>query len=201
MRISLRLFITAASALAACLLTIPAYAQGGGTSVVVLDVGKVFKGHAGFENSLQVMKSEVEAFEGVLRKERERIQSMVSELKTYKSGSPEYNGLEAKVAQATSDLQVKTGLKRKEFVQKEAKLYFNTYAEITNAVERFCQQYNVHLVLRFNSEEITAEDPKKILAGVNASIVYHKNRDITNAILDMVNPKTAAGPAIPGQQR
>ena len=189
MRISLLCATIVAGMLLVNASAVPTFAQGTtGTSVVVLDVGKVFKEHTRFNQALDVMKEDVSKFEKYLQDQRTVIQQMVEELKRkYKPGSPEYNAREAEIAKKTSDLQVDTGLKRKEFMQKEAKLYYNTYTDVTNAVEKFAIKYNIQLVLRFNSEEIKQDDPKTIIAGVNASVVYHNNRDITKAIIAEVN--------------
>ncbi len=179
------------AAIVACLCLLigvtEARAQSAGTNVVVLDVGRVFKEHKRFEQALNVMKKDVEAFEQYLRQRRTDLQKMAEELRTYKSGTPEYNQLEERIAKQTSDLQVETQLKRKEFMQREAKLYYNTYTEVTNVVSKFADRYGIQLVLRFNSEEIKPDDRASVLAGVNANVIFHKNRDITNAIIDEVN--------------
>lgn len=164
-----------------------ASAQSGGTNVAILDVGKVFKEHARFTQSMDIMKEDVKKFEGYLREENAKMKKMVDQLKEYAKTSNEYNDLEAKIAKRTSDLQVETQLKRREFMQREAKLYFNTYTELTNAVQQFAEKYGVQLVLRFSSEPIKEDDAKSILQGVNATVVYHSKRDITNLIVEKLN--------------
>lgn len=189
MRTSLRVATVLASTVIVCAGTLSAFAQSGasGTSVVVLDVAKVFKEHIRFKQQMDVIKKDVEKFEGKLRDDRARLQQMAEELRTYKSGSPEYKNLEAKMAKMTSDLQVETQLKRKEFMEREARLYYNTYTEVTRAVEAFAKQYGIQLVLKFNSEPIKPDDRNSVLAGVNATIVYQDHRDITARIVTELN--------------
>lgn len=204
MRISLRLATIVACMFTVCSSSISAYAQG--TSVAVLDVGLVFKKHVRFEQAMEVMKSDVTKFENYLRDERAKVQEMVEGLQGYKNGTKEYNDLEARIAKITSNLQVETKLKQKEFMQREAKLYFNTYEEMQQAVNAFATKYNVELVLRFNSEDIQQDNPQTILQGVNASVVYHRKRDITNPIIEMMNSGSGTtigrepGPQIPVKQ-
>ena len=207
MRISLLCATLVAGMLLANTSAVPVLAQGTtGTNVVVLDVGKVFKEHNRFNQALEVMKGDVSKFEKYLQDQRAVIQKMVDELKQkYKPGTPEYNAREAEIAKKTSDIQVDTGLKRKEFMQKEAKLYYNTYTDVTNAVKKFAVKYNIELVLRFNGDEIKQDDPKTIIAGVNSSVVYQNKRDITAAIIAEVNRggrqainNGGGGPQIPG---
>ncbi len=207
MSITLRLAAIVACLFAVCSFSHSAHAQGSGTSVAVLDVGKVFKDCLRFAQAMEVMKDDVTKFENYLRDERTKVQEMVDGLKGFNNGSKEYNELEARIAKITSNLQVETKLKQKEFMQREAKLYFNTYTEMTKVVTDFATEYQIDLVLRFSSEEIQQDNPQTILQGVNASIVYHRNRDITRKIIEIMNRGSAtsdtrgARPPVPGQPR
>ncbi len=58
----------------------------------------------------------------------------------FKPGSPEYTSLEEKLVTEKANIQGQIALKRKDFVQKEAHLYFNAYREISEEVNYFCQQ-------------------------------------------------------------
>ncbi len=185
--------------------SIPAFAQSAGTSVVVLDVGKVFKEHRRFKQKMETMKGDVTNFENYLKSQRTKVQNMVTELKEkFKTGTPGYAAQEKQIAKISSDMEVETRLKRKEFVQHEAKIFYDTYQEITSAVAQFATKYKIDLVLRFNSEPINPDNPQQILAGVNQNIVYHsKPRDVTVQIIEMLNGRAGPGistrPTFPGR--
>ncbi len=192
MKNSFRFATTVASLLSVAFCT-AVFAQSAGTNVAILDVGKVFKEHVRFTQAMEIMKEDVKKFESYLRDENAKMKKMVQQLGDYTKGSKEHNDLEASIAKRTSDLQVETQLKRREFMQREAKLYFNTYTELTQAVKQFAEKYGVQLVLRFSSEPIKEDDAKSILQGVNATVVYHNKRDITNIIVKEMNRGSAPG--------
>src|SRR5690606_13330621 len=129
----------------------PATAQGQGTSVVVIDVSYIFKNHIRFKEAQDAMKKEVEQFEETIRAERDAITKMAEQLKSFQPDSPDYKRLEEQIAERTGKLQLETSRARKDFLQREAKLYYDTYQEVTNHVANFARQNNISLVLRFSS--------------------------------------------------
>ena len=77
-------------------------------------------------------------------------------------------------------IQGQIALKRKEFVQKEAHLYFNAYREISDEVKYFCEQRGIALVLNFNGDNIHEENPEDVARGISNKVVYYnRNLDIT----------------------
>jgi Skp family chaperone for outer membrane proteins len=167
-----------------------------GTSVVVIDVAFIFKNHFRFNARMNDIKKEIEAFETQIRTEQQSLQARSEGLKQYGSSSPEYKRLEEELARLGSDMQVKVGLKRKEFLEHEARVYFDIYREIEQTVAVFCQLHRIGLVLRFNGDEMKPDDRNSVLAGVNRAVVYQQNLDITQHILQKLN----AGAQMPPQQ-
>ena len=157
------------------------------TNIAVVDVAKVFKDAIRFKQAMDVMKKDVEQYEGVVRRKQEAIKQDAQEAEKYDAGSPEYKRIEERAAKAMSDLQVEMNLKRKELMEREAKLYYNTYVEVTRLVARFAQENNVRLVLRFNSEAIKPNDRNSVLQGVNNNIVYQHQLDITGWVIGEIN--------------
>lgn len=156
-------------------------------TVVVIDVGAVFKEHIRFKQSMEIMKKDVADFENYVRDERNNIAKLGEQLKGYNPGTQNYRDLETRMAQLTSDLQVKMQLKRREFMEQEAKLYYSVYTEVTAAVAQFANTNGISLVLRYNSEQIDPTDRASVLAGVNSPIVFQRNLDITRWIVEDVN--------------
>jgi Skp family chaperone for outer membrane proteins len=193
-------FLCAAALAAACFASFAgpsALAQSQkGTGVVVIDIKYIFENHARFKQQMEVMKRDAEEFQGYVRNEEKALRDKSEKLKEWKAGSKEYKELEEQIAQQASKLQVDTALKRKEFLEREAKAFFNTYNEICDRVGRFAEENGISLVLRFNSETINAEDRGSVMQGVNRAVVYQRNLDITLAVLEQCNrqqPAAAGG--------
>lgn len=167
----------------------------GATGVVVIDVKYIFENHARFKASMDAMKRDAEEFEGEIRNRQKGLRDKSERVKEFNPGTPDYKKVEEEVAKLLSDLQVDTALKRKEFLEREAKLYFTTYNEISDRVARFAEENGIGLVLRFDSSAIDADDRGSVLQGVNRSIVYQRNLDITVAVLEQCNrqPATTGG--------
>ncbi|GDX94513.1 hypothetical protein LBMAG47_01760 [Planctomycetia bacterium] len=177
----------------------PAAAPAGAapTQVVVLDVGYIFKNHAGFNAEMAKIKDDVMTVENRLKQEQERIRGMMEQLKIFQPGTPEYRKLEGDVAKAQGDFQVKAQLEKKDFLEREAKVYHRVYGEVEQAVSTFAKSNRIAVVLRFDGEAV---DPKeadrgKIMAHLSRPIVYHDGLvDITPDVLRMLNGPVAAQP-------
>jgi hypothetical protein len=101
-----------------------------------------------------------------------------------------------------ADMQVEMTMKKKEFMEKEAKVYYSAYMDAIQQVSDFASRHNIGLVLRFNGEEIDPKERNSVLQGVNRAVVYQRNLNITEAIVQELNrgaaPRNAgARPAIP----
>lgn len=173
------------------------------TTIAVVDIAKIFKGHIRFNQMMADIKKDIEEFDGVVKAETAKLKTMAESLQSYKTGSLEYKAKEEEIARLQSDLQVKVSLKKKELLEQEARVYFNVYREVEATVARFAQANNITMVLRFNSEEMKEEDRNSVLQHVNRAVVYyHPNLDVTNFVLYELNKYSggaqAQRPQIPG---
>ena len=160
----------------------------------VIDVGYIFKNHARFKTAMDKMKDEVLAAENALKAERDRINGLMEQLKGFNVGTPEFKKLEAEVAKAQGDFQVNAGLQKKDFMDREAKVYMQVYAEIEQAVSQFARQHGIAVVHRFDGDPVDASDRNRILGNITRPIVYHDPQfDITPDILRMLNATPVAG--------
>ena len=178
--------------------------QSGAGNVAVIDISRIFKEHQRFRASLEDMKKDVEAAEAGLRKDAEDIKKMAQDLKNgpYAAGSPQYKQQEELIATKQAQIQLKMNLQKKEFMEQEAKIYFQVYTEIEKEVAAFAQRYGIDLVLRYNKIDMSPEDRQGVLAGVNRAVVYQNKIDITDDILRRINPQVGVRPdtRIPGQR-
>jgi Skp family chaperone for outer membrane proteins len=185
--------------------TAPASAVPAGTRVAVIDINFIFKKHVRFKQTMDSIKQEIEDFEGVLREERNRITTKTEQLQALPTGSPGYKQLEEEVAAMHTALGLKTGRKRKEILEREAKVYYNSYKNIEQHVRQFADRYGIDLVMRFNSEPMDATKRESVLQGINRAVVYQRNLNITNQIIEILNRQTPRlsgntnGPSIPGR--
>src|SRR5262245_10739092 len=97
-----------------------------GTSVVVIDVAYVFKNHVRFNGRINEIKCDIEQYDAYVREETKKMTQKKEQLPQFQATSPEFKKLEEDLARTQSDLQIKVQLKRKEFLETEAKLYFDT---------------------------------------------------------------------------
>jgi Skp family chaperone for outer membrane proteins len=170
----------------------PAAAPPAGTNVAVIDIAFIFKNHNKFKGQMEGMKGQIEQFEQSLKKDQADFEKRREQLQAYKPSSPEFKALEEQLAKLSSELQVKMQLKRKEFLEQEAKIYFAVYNEIVERVASFADRNRIGLVLRYNSDEMDAQDRGSVLQGVNRPVVFQRNLDITDIILQACNAGTTA---------
>jgi Skp family chaperone for outer membrane proteins len=167
-----------------------------GTVVAVVDVSVIFENHAGFKNAMEQMKQEVQQYEEEVRVRSQALSKERDEMMQFSPGSPEYEKRERALADKAAKLQVDTQMKKKEFLQRESKVYYQVYQEVSNAVREFAEMKGIDLVLRYNGEEMKPDDRTSVLQGVNRALVYQRNLDITREILDRLNraPRVSARP-------
>ncbi|MFM7290723.1 MAG: OmpH family outer membrane protein [Planctomycetia bacterium] len=161
--------------------------------VAVIDVGYIFKNHGRFKAAMDKMKDEVMAAENALKGERDRINGLMEQLKGFNVGTPEYKKLEAEIAKAQGDFNVNAQLQKKDFMDREAKVYLQVYSEIERAVGQFARQHGIAAVFRFDGDPVDNSDRNQILRGITKPIVfYDEGNDITKDILTMLNGAAVA---------
>lgn len=168
-----------------------AQTQAPGTRVVVIDLTKVFDQHPRFKQQMEAMKQEVQAFDTTLRSRADQMQSLQNQMKQFQPGSVEYKQLEEQIMQIQADGQIKATQKKKEFLDREAAIYYSIYQEVVAEVESFAIENGIGIVIRFNSDEIQ-QDRNSILEGVNRAVVYQSKSNITNAIIERIVRKDPA---------
>jgi Skp family chaperone for outer membrane proteins len=201
--------ISFAAALAACVLIgswtaathaqNPAGANAPKHGIAVVDVGYIFKEHGRFRATMDGMKKELEAIEEQLKAERARVEQKEKLRDGFNPGTPEYKTADEEVTRMKADFNVHMTQLRKDFLEREAKTYYETYKEVNTAVTYYCQRNNIMLVLRFNGEPADPSRREGVLQEINKPIVYQNNIDITPDILALLNRNNApAGGAQPG---
>jgi Skp family chaperone for outer membrane proteins len=176
--------------------------EGNAQRVALLDIGRVFENHAAFNQAMESMQAEVDQFRARIEQEQAKIQTMAEELRGASPDDPRAIQLEAQLTKMTADLQVEHQLKNKEFVQREAKLYYQTYVDVSSKVSAFCDQNNISLVLRHAELPTEDKSPQSVLETINNPVVFERNQNITEQIIRAVNgpsAQQALGPAQPSR--
>ena len=206
------------AALAAALLTCglaagPSYAQTGGTAVAVIDVPYIFKNHVRFKQQIEDIKKDIDAYKEVVTQQQTQLRTESEKLNQWKAGTKEYKDVEENIARMRVNFQLESAKRQKEFMEQEAKIYFNVYKEIEAAVADFAGRNRIGLVLRYSAEDMDPTKRESIMQGINKMVIYQNRLNITDIILDTLNrgtPQAAQGtpvatpqvaPPIPGTRR
>ena len=103
--------------------------------------------------------------------------------------------------------KLKMTKQRKEFLDREAKIYYRAHLEVNDAVKYYALRHNLGLVLRFNGDPIDPNDRQDVLRAINNPVVFQNGIDITPDVLkDLdrsgggapVNPQVGVRQPVPG---
>ena len=157
--------------------------------VRIIDLKKVFDKHERFKAATEILKGEVTQREDQLKARRQQMEQAAALLKEMKAGSPEYAQKEGDLIRADSELKALVNIGRREFLDKEAKIYLDVYTEVIEEVKYYCQVQGVSLVLRYNGETMEgSKDPQEVLKELNKSVIYyHPSIDISDMIVAELN--------------
>lgn len=166
-----------------------------GMNVALLDVGYIFKNHAGFKQKMETMKNQVAQFEQTLKAKQEQIQAKSRQLGQLKPGSPQYKDLEESTTKQLADLKVQMQLKRKDIMEQEAKIYMATYRQVMASVAQFANAKSIDLVLRYDRESSPSDQagPQETLKIINRPVIFEKGLDISDTILRQVGGVARTG--------
>ena len=180
----------------------PAGANAQKHGVAVVDISYIFENHNRFRLAKEQMKKEIEAADGQVKGDRDKLAQMEEQRNTYNPGSQEYKNLDEELARNLAELNLKMGKLRKDFVEREAKVYYQTYLEVVDAVKYYAQRHDIGMVVRFNGARVDPNRREDVLREINKSVVFQNQVDITPDILALLNRDAAANPATarqPGQ--
>lgn len=156
-------------------------------NIAVVDISYIFKKHERFKATMESMKKEMEGIETELKSDREKIAQQEQQRNQFNAGSPEYKQLDEQVARKMADFNLKMGKLRKEFLERESKVYYQTYLEVVDAITQYAQRQQIGLVLRFNGEPVDPMRRDDVLREINKPVVVQDRIDITPDILVMIN--------------
>jgi Skp family chaperone for outer membrane proteins len=185
--------------------------------IAVVDISFIFKNYPAFTSQIEKLKGEMEAADGTLRSERDRLVQMEEERNTKKPGSPEFKQLDENLARLKADFSIKQGTVRRDFLEKEATVYYTCYNQVAAAVKAYADKNNIGMVLRFTGDDEIADksaapDREAVMRMIMQPIIHQNHIDITPDVLMMLGvdvrnlppkptgvPATATRPTAPAQ--
>jgi Skp family chaperone for outer membrane proteins len=170
------------------------------SGVAVVDISYIFKNHARFRAAMDAMKQEMDGIEAQLKSKRDQITKLEEQRNKFQPGANEYKELDNQLAKQMADFNVEMNRLRKDFLDREAKEYYQTYLGVVDAVSRYATRRGISLVIRFNGEAVDPNRREDVLREINKPVVFQNYIDITPDVLSEVNRDTAAAmrPATPG---
>jgi Skp family chaperone for outer membrane proteins len=173
------------------------------TPVALLDMAVVFENHPAFKTRLAQLKQDADGLQTAVLQQRQALIKEQENLRLlYQPGSQEFKDKEKELALKVTQLEIDSNDKMRDLMIQEAKLHFEIYSEVNRLVDEYCNQFDIRLVLRFNSATIQPDKPESVMQQVNGAIVYYNpNRDITAAIVQRVAQVRGAANSQPIQPR
>jgi Skp family chaperone for outer membrane proteins len=173
------------------------------TSVALLDMAVVFENHPAFKSRLAQLKQDADGLQTAVLQQRQALIKEQENLRLlYQPGSQEFKDKEKELALKVTQLEIDSNDKMRDLMVQEAKLHFEIYSEVSRLVDEYCNQFDIRLVLRFNSAAVQPDKPESVMQQVNGAIVYYNpNRDITAAIVQRVAQVRGAANPQPIQPR
>ncbi|MCA9261405.1 MAG: OmpH family outer membrane protein [Planctomycetales bacterium] len=165
--------------------------------IAVVDISYIFQNYPKFTRTMESMKTEMTTAEDSLKSERDRVQKMEEHRNTLKPGTDDFKRLDEELARQKADFNIKAGAIRRDFLEKEAQVYYQTYLEVSQVVNSFARNNNIGLVLRFNGDQIDPSRREDVLRAINQPIMFQNNIDITPDVLALLS---RGGAAVPGGQ-
>jgi Skp family chaperone for outer membrane proteins len=173
----------------------PAGANSQRYHVAVVDISYVFKNHRRHQATIEAMKAEMTSTEAELKADSEKIRQMEEQRNTFNAGSKEYKDLDEELARNIAEFKLKMDRLRKSFMEREAKMYYQAYLEVNEAVKAYASRHDIGLVLRFNGDKVDVNRREDVLREINKTVVFQNQIDITPDILALIN-RDAAAPQI-----
>jgi Skp family chaperone for outer membrane proteins len=167
--------------------TNPAGANAAKFGIAVVDIPYIFKNYSRFRATSEGMKKEMETIDANVKAERASITQAEQKRNSLNVGTPDYKLADEELARMMAEFQLKTSKLQKDFMERQAKLYYQTYLEVVAAVNTYAKSQNIGLVLRFNGEDVDPNNRQQVMNDINKHVVIQNQIDITPDVLLLLN--------------
>jgi Skp family chaperone for outer membrane proteins len=162
--------------------------------MAVVDVSYIFKSYAKFTQQIEGLKEQMKTADADLKVVVDQLAAKEQQRDGFKPGTAEFKQIDEQLARDKADFSIKQGTVRRDFLEREAKIYYTTYAEVSAAVKFIAERNNIGMVLRFNGDPIDPQQREDVMRAIMQPIVFQSNIDITPDVLALLN-RGAAPPA------
>lgn len=166
--------------------------------IAVVDISYIFKSYPGFTQQIEALKVKMTDADNALKADRDRLVRMEEERNTVKPGTDKFKQLDEQLAHQKAEFSIKQGTVRRDFLEQEAQIYFQTYSQVSEAVKTYAQQNNIGMVLRFNGDQVDPQQREDVMRLIMQPIVHQNHIDITPDVIAILTrggaPAAAATP-------
>lgn len=176
-------------------------ANAGRFGVAVVDISYVFKQFPGFTSAIEGLKKEMETADGLLKADSQRLMDLQTQRDALKPGSEDFKTKDEELARQKAEFSIKQGTLKRDFLEREAQIYYTTYMKVASVVEYVAKQNNIGMVLRFNGDPIDPSQREDVMRAIMQPIVFQNNVDITPDVLELLARQPGGAPvstATPG---
>lgn len=181
-------------------------AQSNGGIVAVLDLALIFESDPTHKQTIQKLESDAEQMKADFQNQQVALQNRAKEASANLKDDA-LNSMEVKLQQENVSLQVQARQAQANLMKREAEAYYQTYNRVMQQVDKVCKDYNVSVVLRWDSTPIDPANPGTVIRGVQRSVVFAKF-DLTPVVarqmgIELLTPqqRTANASAASGTQQ
>ena len=171
------------------------------TKIGLVDMARVFKEYEKFAR----LREDLEAQKGELvdsaKQAKATAGKIAEEMKQFGQDSAEYRTREERITKLSTEFETRARIAQRDLARKEAEIFETVYVEASDVISRYAKHFNYTLVLRFNSEQIDADNPQKLANGLNKLVLFNRPQDdITDPVVEALNREFAkkAGPVTGG---
>ena len=168
--------------------------------VAILDVAKVFKENKSFTTGpaligsadVSGMRLQADQLKKQITAERNALKKELMELQDHPAGSTR-DQKEAEIEQRQTRLRTSSWQSAAELINREARVYFDTYCEMQAVVEAVAKEFNISLVLRVDNQITDPNNRNEVIQNaLGPPVVHHCQIDLTNVVSDRLNKRMAA---------
>jgi hypothetical protein len=174
--------------------------QSRASGIALIDIGAVYENSRKFQRDMEELKLygnvHGPSFRNEYQRHQRQMDQILVELVKHEKGSMEYERLRSEWLelhrQSIFAYPIQLPKTNKvEFMRREARVYYDSYQDICDAVRAYAETHQIGLVLRFKREPIDRHNANSIMKGVDRNTVFHTLPDITDDIIRRINERDA----------
>ncbi len=125
----------------------------GQVRVAAVNIGRLIRERTGMRQSLKELRSRQQIIDESMAAERRQLDQERGQLARLEAGSAAYRVLENVLACREADLEARAELARRDFRQREARIYTSTYDSVVEGVRRCTQHLETGIVHHFDRRD------------------------------------------------